>query len=139
MNSFPMYVLAHYFLSSLKFLVQYIKKNLSINSLQSFFWFCKLIIVWKYFLHFFMVLLWSTKVFLPSSKHCYIKRTVPGTQKHIEVWNSIFLNMSFGLIITTSVQHFDVNLASTWRLSSTNVRTLVTSFDQRHFLFAMHL
>lgn len=44
--------------------------------------------------------------------------------------------MSFGLIITTSVQHFDVNLASTWRLSSTNVLTLVTSFDQRHFLFA---
>lgn len=41
--------------------------------------------------------------------------------------------MSFGLIITTSVQHFDVNLASTWRLSSTNVLTLVTSFDQRHF------
>lgn len=45
--------------------------------------------------------------------------------------------MSFGLIITTSVQQFDVNLASTWRLSSTNVLTLVTSFDQRHFLFAM--
>lgn len=40
--------------------------------------------------------------------------------------------MSFGLIITTSVQHFDVNLASTWRLSSTNLLTLVTSFDQRH-------
>lgn len=81
-----------------------------------------------------MVLLWSTKVFLPSSKHCYIKRIVPGTQKYtcIEVWNSISLCLLFGLIITTSVQHFDVNLASTWRLSSTNVRTLVTSFDQRH-------
>lgn len=87
-----------------------------------------------------MVLLWSTKVFLPSSKHCYIKRIVPGTQKNtcIEVWNSISLCLLFGLIITTSVQHFDVNLASTWRLSSTNVLTLVTSFETRDIvLFAM--